>query len=182
MKIKEFDSQHMVIGHTLGEQLGLMFTFVILIGFIIAAQFIPIILIKVLFSIVAILFGLFVLGELIGRKIVIDKLAESIITERRYLSFIRRRRIITFSNVYNVVIDYEKIRYSAGGGTTGSIGKSSDAWKVSLNTHAGKLEIDHKKNREDMLYLAEGISRFMGKELIDYSAKPKSLLRRLFRE
>lgn len=56
------------------------------------------------------------------------------------------------------------------GGTT-----KFDTWEIYL---VGVGEIDHARNRAKMLHLASEISKFIGRELVDNSAKPGDRLSR----
>lgn len=158
----------MVIAPTLGERLSWTFGFGFLIVWTIIAQAIPIILVRVLFTVVGVVGILHTLRSLIGTKVVIDRFAQTITTNKRSFLLVSRQRVIPFSDVRTVVIDYEQKTYPGGfhgGGTT------RDAWKVYLDT-AKKTEIDHKANKANMLHLASEISKFIGTELVDNSAKP----------
>lgn len=66
------------------------------------------------------------------------------------------------------MIDYETLT------TGGSVHDTTwqDAWKVSLDISGKQFKIDHGTKKADMFYLASGISGFIGRELVDNSAKP----------
>ncbi len=167
MKIKEQDSQHMVIETTLGDRLGWMFGFGIIIVWTIIVQIIPDIIARLLFSVFGIVMMVITVRPIIGRKIVIDKFAQTIITKERTFLLISRQRVIPFLDVRSVVIDYERKIYQ--GGMMGG-GGSADAWRVYIDTDK-KTKIDHKRNKTNMLHLASEISKFIGTELVDNSAK-----------
>jgi len=176
--IKEQDSKRILIGHTTGERIGAIFglAFVIIVIIIIAAQFLHVI----LASVVGILIGLLILRAVLSGKIVINKSTKTITINKRSFFLTSRQRVIPFSEVRNVVIDYLKITSSSGGpyggGTT-----SRDAWKVSLDI-GGKVEIKHTTKKANMLHLASELSKFIGVELVDNSAKPESSSTGLFRK
>lgn len=160
MYIKEKDEQRMVIGYTLGEQLFLICWNVGLIGSIIAAQFIPILVLRVIVSII--LFGLLVFKGFVT-NIVIDKLSETINIKRQHLWFIHRWRVAKYSDVINVSSDYKlKDSYEGGG---------EPAWQVYIQIIGDRLEIAHEHDEARMFDLAREISSFMGKELSDLSRR-----------
>jgi len=171
-------SQCMVIRPIFSERFGLIFGLAFVIVWSIIAQFIPIILIRVLFSVFGILMGLLILRGFLGSKIFIDKPTQTVTINKRSFFLASRQRVIPFSDVENVVIDYEQKTSMSGphGGTT-----SYDAWKVSLDI-GEKVEIKNTTKKANMLYLASEISRFIGRELVDNSAKPESSFTGLFRK
>ena len=101
-------------------------------------------------------------------KTVLDKPSQTVIRRKPSIFFFRRQRVIPFSNVSNVAIDYDP----EVAGTSGVEIWRDDAWKVSLVTGRKKFEIAHTMNKADMLHLANEISKFIEKELVDNSAKP----------
>ena len=155
MYIKEKDEQRMVIGYTLGEQLFLICWNVGLIGSIIAAQFIPILVLRVIVSII--LFGLLVFKGFVT-NIVIDKLTESITVTRQYFLFVRRQHVIPFSGVkYAWVVEHRK--WFNYGGT------ESYTWEVCLYYYSGKTErsITIDTGSENLMRnLALDINNFIG--------------------
>ena len=101
-----------------------------------------------------------VVGGSFGNKVIIDKLTQNITVDSGFL-FFRRQRVIPFSDVRNIVIDYEQ---------KVSEKRAHDAWKVSINNVGKKLKIDHTRNKASMFHLASEISSFIGTELVDNSA------------
>ena len=139
--------------HVLGI-LSLPFT--VLLAFFVPSVFIAI----------SVVLGLYILGELSGHKIIIDKLTKSITLKKQHFLLIYRERVVPFSIVRNVVIDYEPHTTASGpSGTT-----HHNAWKVSLDI-GKKLKIDRTTNEANMFRLASEISKFIGRELVDNSAK-----------
>ncbi len=177
MKIIEKDEQHMVIGGPIGVWYGLIFGLVFGIALTFGAQFIPIILMRVLFSAVGVMVILLTLRALIGMRIVIDKPTQTVMIMDRSLFLTSRQRTIPFSEVQNVVLDYEA--ESSGGGEIRTT-TWHDAWKVSLDIGDKKLKIDYTTNEAKMFHLASDISSFIGTELEDNSAKPESPFGDLF--
>jgi len=113
----------------------------------------------VVLTVASVLYGLE--GLIGGNKVIIDKLTGSIRLSRRYLLLIERRRVISLSSTEKVTVNYSPIVTQQ---------HRTDAWKVSLSGHEW-VNIEHSRNKANMLYLASEISRFIGKELIDNSAK-----------
>jgi hypothetical protein len=159
----------MIIARTLGERLSWIFGFGIIIVWIIIVQGVPDILARVLLSVFGLVMIVIILRPIIGRKIVIDKFAQTTKIEERTLLLKSRQRVIHFSDVRSVVIHYEQKKY-LGGGVMGGGGWASDAWKVYLD-NAKKDEIDHKTNKANMLHLTSEISKFIGTEIVDNSDK-----------
>lgn len=167
----------MVIGPTLGERFWGIIALVFAIVLSIVAQLIPIIWGRVLLTVFGLVLALHILGRLMDTMIVIDKSTQTVTIRERSFFLASRQHIIPFSDVRGVVIDYEQKESDGGsGGPT-----SHDAWKVSLDIGGKRSEIDHTTKKADMFYLASEISRFIGTELVDNSAKPESLFRRFFR-
>lgn len=173
MKIKKEDVQYLIIAPTIGERLLAMLVLAVFIfifyGIYSSFNLTP------WFIAAAVIMGLYALGKVVGDKIVIDRTAESITVEKRHFLLIRRRRVVSLSAVRSVVIDYKSQRESPR-----SLGGSwqyltvTDAWEVSLDTGGKKFKIDDTGKKVDMLDLANRISRFIGKELIDNSKTPES--------
>ena len=173
MRIKEQTEQRMLITPRLGNWLTtalllMLFLFLLeLANFILLAS-------PPLGIVLLVLWAMFVLGQLLGNRIVLDKGTQSITIEKRHFLLIRTRRVIPFSDVGTVVIDYEAeiTSYRTGG--------SRDAWRVSIDIVGKKLSIDRTSNKANMFDLASEISSFIGTEQVDNSAKPEMLLVRLF--
>ena len=187
MKIKKQDEQHMVIGPILRQRLNML----ALLAPIIGCGFVGFqgggftTIVGAVFSTISVVFGLSYLGNPQDRKVTIDKLTANISVEERRFLLILRRRIIAFSDVTSVNLDKKDIWFF----NIFAVVENShdlpwhkgqlrhlknDAWQVSLNVDGKKVRIDHTPNKEDMWSIASGISRFMGKELVDNWAKPKS--------
>ncbi len=47
------------------------------------------------------------------------------------------------------------------------------AWEVSIDIGGKKVQIDHSTSESDMSYLAGEVKSFIGKKLVDNSAKPR---------
>lgn len=171
MRIKEKDEKHIVIRVTRGGFMGvvgLVFP-IIMITF---ALFIPYMPYKVIFA----LFGLFaiwlLLREFIGDTIILDKPTQTVTMRKPSLYLFTRQHIILFSQVSSVALDYEEGWHQEA---------DYDLWRVSLNIGGGKSEITQASEEADMYTLAKEISTFIGKELVDNSAKPETPPGRLFR-
>ena len=169
MEIKEKDEQHKVFEVTRdGSSLILILVFYIV--WILLVQFIPVIWVRVLLSLFTVYGILHILLELlVGNRIVLDKPTQTVTIREPSPLLVRKQRVVPFSNVSSVVIDYE--RWLAGGGAAVVIWHV-DVWKVSLDI-GEKFEIAHTVNEANMLHLANEISRFIGRELVDNSAKPE---------
>lgn len=113
------------------------------------------------FAILAVL-GLYILGKIIGNRIIIDKLTESIVFEKRPFLLINRRRLIPLSSVRSVVIDYEPDALEI---------RMLNEWKVYLDV-GEKLKLGVATNKANMLHLSSEISKFIERPLVDNSAKP----------
>lgn len=175
VSIKEKDEQHMVIEVSRGGRsliFGLVFCFV----WILLVQLIPGILFRVLFSLVGVYGILAILRMPMAIRVALDKPTQTVTIRKPSLFLVRRQRVIPFSYVSSVVIDYDP-QPSGGHPQTGTTWQ--DAWKVSLNI-GEKFEIAHTTDKEDMFYLASEIRRFIGRELVDNSAKPEVSLQRFF--
>ncbi len=170
MKTKEEDSQHLVIVNTFGERaFG--------VGFLVFAIILIYPLTRIglltgffgfLLLVVTLVFIYFGVRILVGRRIILDKSTDSVILESPSLLLIRKKRIIPFTDVKGVEITHKKWTQ---GGWFGVGGFDNDGWQVSLDTGGKKVKMDHRNNRENMSHLANKISKFMGKELADHSAK-----------
>ena len=166
----------MVIGGPIGGGGRLAFALVFFTFWTIVAQIIPIIWVRALFSVVGVVVILAILRALMGAKIVIDKLTQTVTISRPSFFLVSRQRVIPFSDVRSVVIDYKTL--TSGGGDT--VATWQDAWKVSLDISGKRFKIDHRTKKADMFYLASGISEFIGRELVDNSAKPEFTFEGLF--
>lgn len=180
MKIKEEDSQHLVIVSTFRERLiGVFFTVIASIMLAVLFYFFPnlptVAKVAIVVPLIVIHLGV---RTLMGRSIVLDKSTDSVILEAPNLLLTRKKRIIPFTDIEDVEITYKRISSEAG---------PRDEWQVSLYTGgrgvyidrttdrkymytAGKMVyIDQATDRECMSSLADKISRFMGKEVVDHS-------------
>ena len=170
MKIKEEDSQHLVIvSHFSERAIGVLFL-VFGIIFIYPLTFIGLLtsFFGVLLLVVTLIFIYLGVRILMGRRIILDKSTNSVILESPSLLLTRKKYIIPFTAVKGVEITYKKwIR----GGWFGLGGFDNDGWQVSLDTGDNIVKMDHRNNRENMSHLANKISEFIGKELTDHSAK-----------
>lgn len=177
MKIKQQDEQHLVIGPTLGDQLGVTFGFVFLIGWTIGVQFIPLIWMRVLFSAVGLVLIYIVLRSPIVTRIAIDKLTQTVTISDRSFFLVSRQLVIPFSAVSSVSITYKQKTGGGGGDPYGGGTTKYDTWEIFVGSH----KIDQSTNKAKMLHLTSEISKFIGRELVDNSAKPESGFRRFFR-
>lgn len=170
MEIKERDSQHLVIEPRLREKLGNIPFLIVggIITFVVGASLSP------GGYVLPVVFLLFVFGLIIGKKVVVDKLTESITLETRPFVLIHKKHTIPFSSVNALRIDYEH-----QGGGEHSAGR--DIWKISCDTGNKKVKIAFTTNIADGHYLANQISDLMGKEVVDNSAKPEISLEGLKR-
>lgn len=167
MKIKEEDSQHLVIVSTFVDRLfGVLFA---VLGIIFLAPFFivqasptgfPVVLV-IWIPLIIIYLGV---RWLIGKRIVLEKSTNSVILKAPSLLLVRQKRIIPFAEVNSVEMTYKSIH---SGGSYGPYNRAG--WQVSLDTGGQMVKIDHTTNRENMLYLADKISKFMGKEVVDRS-------------
>ena len=171
MEIKEKDKNRIVIEVVRGGRsliLGLVFFTV----WVIIAQLIPAILIRVLLSIFGVYQMLAILRMLRAIRIVLDKITQTVTISKPSLFLARRYRVIPFSYVSSVVIDCWLV-------TSGDSMAEAEL-KVSLNIGGEKFEIAQTTNNVSMRHLASEISTFTGKELIDNSAKPEISFQRFF--
>ena len=106
-------------------------------------------------------------------RIVLDRTTQTITIKQPSLFLVGRKNVIPFSDVSSIVIAYEPE-------DSGEV--SVDAWDVWLSTGINKFMVAHTRNKEDMLHIADEISRFIGIELIDNSMKPDRSLTGLFRK
>ena len=174
MKIKEEDSKHLVITSTLGERLLGIFAVVVFIIFL-AVCFIFLARFQarptgffVVLCIVPPLIGIYIgVRRLMGKRIVLEKFTNSVILKAPSLLLVRQKRIIPFAEVNSVEMTYKSIHT---GGSYGGYNRAG--WQVSLDTGDQMVKIDHTTDRENMLYLADKISKFMGKEVVDNSEPP----------
>jgi hypothetical protein len=172
MKIKEEDSQHLVIVSPFRERLTgvflLVFAIICTYPLVALVGFLPSFLGVLLFLVVPLILIYFGVRILMGRRIILDKSTDSVTLEAPTLLLPRKKRIIPFTAVKGVEITYKKW---GQGGWFGQGGFDNDGWQVSLDTGGKMVKMDHRPNRKDMLYLANKIGKFMGKELADHSAK-----------
>lgn len=147
MEIKKRNSERLVIAPTLSAQLPWMvfLAAAILITFRVSLVFIAI----------SVVLGLYILGELITNKIVIDKPTESIVIEKRRFLLIHRQRVIPFSAVTAV-----RLR----GGPVGEEGvERLGPWQLYLDIPGKRVKIAQGTGWEGMGQASE-ISRLIGKE------------------
>lgn len=174
VEIKEKGEQHMVIKVDLGG-CSLIFGLIFVIVWTLIVQIIPVILIRVLFSLAGVYGILAILRRLMAIRVVLDKPTQTVTIRKPSLFLVSRRRIIPFSYVRSVVIDYKP--QVSGSGESSTLER---AWKVSLNIGSEKFEIAHTTEKADMYYLASEISTFIGRELVDNSAGPEISFQRFF--
>jgi len=136
-----------------------------IIVWLVLSQFIPLLWLRIILSIGGALLLLAFLQSMIGKKIVIDKQAETITIGKRSFFLTSRQRIVRFSEIKNLIVNYRHIR-----GTSESTAGPSETWELLLDI-GEKLEIERGSNRTNLLSVAGEISGFIGKELIDNSAK-----------
>ena len=171
MRIKEEDSQHLVIVNTFGEQaFGVLCLVFAIIGIYLLVSLLTSLLgfLLLVFPLILIYSGVRIL---MGRRVILDKSTDSVILESPSLLLTRKKRIIPFTAVKGVEITNTKWKQWTQGGTFRQEGFDSGGWQVSLDTGGKMVKIDHRSNRENMSYLANKISKFIGKELVDHSAK-----------
>ena len=115
MKIKEQDSQYLVIVSTLGERLfGLLFTVVAIIFlavFFLSSPNRSMDFFSVPFIVVPLIFLFIGVRRLMGRRIICDKSIRSIMLESPNFILIRKKRIIPFTDVKNMEITRKDILY-----------------------------------------------------------------------
>jgi len=169
MKIKKQDEQHMVLASPLGEWLLAIALLVLVIGFV---CFVGLLVCRELLGldlliptiVISVVFGLYILGKIVGNKVVIDKLTKSIMVEKRHFLLIHRQRVIPFSAVKHVGSDYKPL---PGHGAPGPH-LSQDMWKVSLffsvpQGGVKKVKITNSQNAAEMKRLANEIGVFIRK-------------------
>ena len=159
MKIIEKDEQRMVIGRVSGRFMGRKYSPKYLLVFFIFLTIISLIVPITLFNVFGLLVGIlgiiFTVFALKSAKIVIDKPSQTVTIERR---------LIPFSDVRSVVIkDKTKVIIASEGMVSG--------WYVSLYTSNKQFRIDFSKDKGHLRSLANEISSFIGKELIDESTR-----------
>ena len=167
MRITEQNEQRMVIADPL--------TFGRLVYLLIAISLgllYPVLLVHytiVLYLAVPLFFWLLYRVGITFNKVVVDKVIETISIRRTRFFF--WRRVIPLSDVMSVDVDYtQKLVTSGFPGWSGW----RDAWSVSLYCSGKRIRIDHTTNKANMVNLANNVSEFIGKKLLDKSAKPKS--------
>jgi hypothetical protein len=169
VKIKEEDSQHLVIVSPFRERVTGVFLLVFAIICIYPlVGFLPSYFGFLLFLVVPLIFMYFGVRILMGRRIILDKSTDSVVLEAPTLLLPRKKRIIPFAAIKNVEISYRKWLQR---GWFGQGGFDNDGWQILLDTGGKMVKIDHRPNRKDMSHLANRIAKFMGKELADHSAK-----------
>jgi len=170
MRIKEQDEQQMVITPRFGNWL-VKVSWSILFLFLLELASFTFLSSPPLGIVLLVLWILFILGLLIGNRVILKKATQTITFEKRHFLMISTRRVIPFSEVRSVVIDYE-----AEASSRRRLSGQVDAWKVSINIIGEKLKIDRTTNKENMVHLASEISSFIGTEQVDKSMKPDMLL------
>lgn len=184
------ECQRMVIVPSFSQRLGwiLLLAFTILFGFI---GFISLFVVPIVISVVL---GIYTLANLRGRKVAIAKLTQSITLDERRFLLMRRQHIILFSAVMSVDVDKKNIWFFdilaiienfpsliRGMSFSAYPAKSKyDAWQVSLNIGGEKVKIDRTTNARNMVNLANKVSQFIGKELVDKSPKPKPKVKKIY--
>lgn len=161
---KEWDSKQIVILPTIMEKLGgKRFVWLVIIICIALTVVNPTLGIVGWF-----VAALHFTGNIIGKRVIIDKLTETITAKNRYLMLIQKKRVIPFSKVRGVRIDEKHV----GKHVTSANGAVDVFWEVSIDTSGKKIRIDRTSKFTDMRYLANEISRFIGSRLIDNSENP----------
>jgi len=158
MKIKEEDSQHLVIVSTFGERfvVGVFYIGIpssvlaalVSVGNIPTKETISLIFLVIVVTLIGIYFGV---RRFLGKRIVLEKTTNSVILEAPSLLLVRQKRIIPFAEVNSVEITYKPM-------VTGD-GSSRPGYQVSLDTGGQMVKIDHTTN-EDLAYK---IKMFIGK-------------------
>ena len=143
MKIKEQNSQRMIFGPTMGERISWVpfFPFIILVGFY-----------SYVGPVISIVWGLFIVGKIIGTTVIIDKLNEIITVEKRHFLLIHKQRVIPFSAVTDIRTGY-----------------GAYDWKVYICTDDRKVGVGLTTKKKDLHDLASVVSSFLGRELVDNS-------------
>ena len=162
MKIKEQNEQRIVLAPTL-RQRHPIFWLLLIVGAIWLAFFVfnaPITQLAIPIALLVVL-GLYVLGELIGHRVIIDKTTESITIKKLCLLLILSKHVIPFSDVVNV-------RLEDHGGWLEVEGEAfPEMLEVRLNYHGKKrwqkVKIAQTTNTHDMTNLANEIARFIAK-------------------
>ena len=114
-----------------------------------------VIFISFVFIVISVVLGLYILGELITNKIVIDKHTESIVIEKRRFLLIHRQRVIPFSAVMAVRLE---------GGPVGEEGvERLGPWQLCLDIPGEKVKIAQGTGWDGAGQASE-ISRLIGKE------------------
>jgi hypothetical protein len=116
---------------------------------------------------------------LVGKRIVFDKLTNSVTVGVPSPLLVRQKRVIPFAEVDGVEITgRRKWTQTTGAGSHmglshsgrgAYVGGSHLVWQVSLDAGGEMVMLDTGK-REDMSHLARKISGFMGKKLVEYSS------------
>ena len=170
-KTKEQDSYHLVIKPSLLQRVVVL----LFLGFFIlgAGIVIPVVistgeagfaLVSLILPIVVLLY---IAGRLIGKKLVLDKLAQNITVEERQFMVIPKRHVIPFSAVTSVNVEYKRKLNTSGHGSL-----FYDAWQVSLDIGGERIKVDHQEKQENMYRLADKVARFIDKEVVIKSYKP----------
>ncbi|MFC2067988.1 hypothetical protein ACFLTP_03135 [Chloroflexota bacterium] len=174
MIIKEQDEQYKVIEVTNPVGYTRIVGWVCIIAFIFVIIAFPWPLIaRVLSSLVVIFLILNMVQLHRATSIALDRTTQTITIKQPSLFWVDRTNVIRFSDVGSIVIAYEPE-------DQGEV--SYDAWDVWLSTGSNKFVVAHTSNKEDMLHLADEISRFIGTELEDKSARSESSSTGFFRK
>lgn len=178
MRIKEQDSEHLIISNTWWERIVALFWVVVGVSLIslffsvfsssvfenMDFMVIPFILVPL----VPIYRGIRIL---IGKRFTFDKLRNTVVVSKPNVFLVREGYTLSFADIDNVDITYQEIRGEHS---------STDAWKVTLNIGGHVIEVDNGKNKHKMYQLANEIHNFTGALLADRSAKPEGIFGRLF--
>ena len=173
VKIKEQDSEHLIIVATLGERIGGVI-FLIMASILLSYYFLIFsrsdfgFFTVIPFIVIPLVFIYWGMRMLISKRFFFNKSLNNIIVEKPSLLLIREKHILSFADIENVDIMYSRT-YNA-----------TEGWRVSLNTGGKSIEVDHGTSKDKMYNLADEISKFTGTLLADNSAKPDSILRRMF--
>jgi len=147
VEIRKRGLEHLVIAPTLSGQLPWMV--------LLAASILIAFRVWLVFIAISVVLGLYILGELITNKIIIDKHTESIVIEKRHCLLIHRQRIIPFSAVMAVRLE---------GGPVGEEGvEKLGPWQLCLDISGEMVKIAQGTGWEGAGQASE-ISRLIGKE------------------
>jgi len=190
MKIKERNEQRIVFTSTIAEKFGGLIFGVIftcagigmsILGFSLL-PLIPEMSVEGVYIVYPVVFifalGFTIIGisqlrkGIIEHRIIIDKSTETIIFETHQFLSSQQTQTITFNDVNNIEIAWENLPYSKG---------PNDLWQVVLNTYDEIHNITYSHDKYSMLTLANEISNYTGKPLIDNSEKKDSWFSRLYK-